>query len=141
MKPQEPLLLLKLLTKKEMINVIIVDDEKSGRETLQFLLKTHFSDFVNVSAIASNISEAVEAIRINKVDIVFLDMQMPNESGLSLLNKFPEINFEVIVTTAHRAYGIDALKVGVSDYLLKPIDLDDLEPLLLNIIEKRNLNR
>jgi two-component system LytT family response regulator len=124
-----------------MINVIIVDDEKSGRETLQFLLKTHFSDFVNVSAIASNIVEAVEAIRINNVDIVFLDMQMPNESVLSLLNKFSKIDFEVIVTTAHRAYGIDALKAGVSEYLLKPIDLDDLEPILMKVINKCKIDK
>ncbi len=122
-----------------MINVIIVDDEKSGRETLQFLLKTHFSDLVHVSAIASSINEAFEAIKLNKVDIVFLDIQMPNESGLSLFNKFSEIDFEIIVTTAHKAYGIEALKSGVSEYLLKPIDLDDLEPLINKIIDKRNL--
>ena len=64
---------------------------------------------------------------------------MPNESRLSLLEKFDCIDFEVVVTTAHRAYGIDALKLGIFDYLLKPIDIDDLEDVINKIFEKLNV--
>jgi two-component system LytT family response regulator len=54
-------------------------------------------------------------------------MEMPNELGLNILNKVSEVNFEIIVTTAHKNYGIDAIKAGVFDYILKPIDIDELD--------------
>lgn len=110
-----------------MITAIIVDDEKSGRETLNFLLENHFPKKIHVLGLASSVEEGVQLIEKFEPELVFLDMEMPNELGLNIVNKVEKVNFEIIVTTAHRDYGIDAIKAGVFDYLLKPIDIDELE--------------
>ncbi|MCW3103335.1 MAG: two component transcriptional regulator, LytTR family [Bacteroidetes bacterium] len=119
-----------------MITAIIVDDEKSGRETLSFILEKHFAKKVQVLATGASVNEAVQLIGRHNPQLVFLDIEMPNEPGLNLVNKVANINFEIIVTTAHREYGIDAIKAGVSDYLLKPVDIDELET-SLNKIEAK----
>ncbi len=110
-----------------MITAIIVDDEKSGRETLKFILEKHFAKKIHILGTGSNVLEGVDLIEKYNPQLVFLDMEMPNELGLSILNKVSEVNFEIIVTTAHKNYGIDAIKAGVFDYLLKPIDIDELD--------------
>jgi two-component system, LytTR family, response regulator len=109
-----------------MLTAIIVDDEKSGRETLSFLLGKHFAEKVNVLAMASNVKEGAEFIEKFNPQLIFLDIEMPNELGLSIVEKVRSVNFEIIVTTAHKEYGIEAIKAGVCDYLLKPVDIDEL---------------
>jgi two-component system LytT family response regulator len=121
-----------------MITAIIVDDEKSGRETLCFILEKHFAKKVQVLATGASVNEGVELVGKYNPQLVFLDMEMPDEQGLNLVNKVNSINFEIIVTTAHRQYGIDAIKAGVSDYLLKPVDIDELETSLNRIEAKIN---
>ena len=119
-----------------MITAIIIDDEKSGRETLHFLLKKHFYKQIIALDMAGNINDGVALIEKHNPDLIFLDMEMPNETGLSIVNKFEKISFEIIVTTAFKEYGVDAIKAGVFDYLLKPIDVDELG-LTLNKVEKK----
>jgi two-component system, LytTR family, response regulator len=109
-----------------MIRAILVDDEKSGRETLHYVLKTFFSDKVLVLAMASSVKEAADIIRQIRPQLVFLDIEMPNQPGLQLVNEVEKVDFEIIVTTAHRQYGIEAIKAGVFDYLLKPVEIDEL---------------
>lgn len=123
-----------------MITAIIVDDEKSGRETLAFILERHFSTKINVLGMGSNLNEGVELIKKYNPNVVFLDMEMPNELGLNILKKVDIIDFEIIVTTAHKNYGIDAIKAGVLDYLLKPIDIDELESTISKIAAKIAIN-
>lgn len=110
-----------------MITAIIIDDEKGGRETLQFILEKHFKNKVYVLGTGGSVDEGAELIRKYDPQLIFLDMEMPNEPGLNILKHVSEINFEIIVTTAHKNYGIDAIKAGVFDYILKPIDIDELE--------------
>lgn len=110
-----------------MITAIIIDDEKSGRETLHFMLKRHFFKKVIVLDMASSVDEGVKLIEKHGPQLVFLDIEMPKEMGLSIVNRFEKVNFEIIVTTAFRDYGIDAIKSGVFDYLLKPVDIDEIE--------------
>ena len=83
-----------------MITSIIVDDELKSRESLKILLED-FCENVTVKALCQNIAEAINAIQENKPDVVFLDIQLQRETGFDLLTRLPEIDFEVIFTTAY----------------------------------------
>jgi two-component system LytT family response regulator len=119
-----------------MITAIIIDDEKSGRETLEFILEKHFKGKIYVLGCGASVTEGAALIKKHKPQLVFLDMEMPNEPGLNILHHVSEVNFEIIVTTAHKNYGIDAIKAGVFDYILKPVDIDELEIAISKIEEK-----
>jgi two-component system LytT family response regulator len=109
-----------------MIRSIIVDDELKSRESLKILLED-FCTGVTVDAVCQNITEAVKAIEELKPDLVFLDIQLQRETGFDLLTKFEDFDFEVIFTTAHAEYAIKAFKFSAIDYLLKPIDVAELQ--------------
>jgi two-component system LytT family response regulator len=121
-----------------MLKAIIVDDEPKARENLQILLQD-FVEGVEVVALCQNISEAIDAVKSNSPDIVFLDIQLQRETGFDLLTKLKEINFEVIFTTAYTEYAIKAFKFSAIDYLLKPIDIEELKK-AVSKVEKRVSN-
>jgi DNA-binding response OmpR family regulator len=108
-----------------MIKVIIVDDETNGREVLKQLLKKNFDD-IEIIGMAHSIESAVKTISFSDPDIVFLDIEMPNGSGFDILKRLEQINFEIIFVTAHQHYAIKAIKQSAIDYIVKPIDIDDL---------------
>ncbi len=114
------------------MNAIIVDDEKKGREILKKLLENYCPE-VHIKALASSADEAYNSIRKHHPDIVFLDIEMPNGNGFYLLEKFNTIPFRVIFTTAYDNYAIKAIKHRAFDYLLKPIDIDELKTAVANI--------
>lgn len=107
------------------MKIIIIDDEQKGRESLHKLLEMYCKE-VDVVAMASNAEEAYQLIVSHKPQIVFLDIEMPGGDGFSLLDKFPERDFKVVMTTAFEDYAIKAVKHQAFDYLLKPIDIDEL---------------
>lgn len=107
------------------MNVIIVDDEATVRNTIRSLLNEHFPG-INILAAAGNIEEGYEVIRQNKPDLVFLDIELPDGTGFDLLKKFSPVTFKVIFVTGHQEYALDAIKVSALDYVLKPIDTDEL---------------
>ena len=109
-----------------MLKSIVVDDELKSRESLKKMLTT-FCEGVEVLATCQNVKEAMEAIQQHKPDVVFLDVQMQGETGFDLLTQFKSIDFEVIFTTAYSEFAIQAIKFSAVDYLLKPIDLEELE--------------
>jgi two-component system LytT family response regulator len=109
-----------------MISVVIVDDELSAIESLVWELK-HFSSDISVVAQFSNPEEALVYLSSNSPDCLFLDIQMPTMDGFQFLNKLTSRNFAVVITTAYNEYAIKALKHEAIDYLLKPIDSDDLQ--------------
>lgn len=119
-----------------MIKAIIIDDEKSGRETLKFILESYYSNRISVIDMAPNVEGGIDLVRKYQPDLIFLDIEMPGENGLDIKNKANLEEQLIIVTTAHKQYGVDAIKIGVLDYLLKPIDPDDLE-LSIQKVEKR----
>ena len=107
------------------MNVILIDDEQGNNENLKNLLLTYCPD-VNILAIASDITDASIQIKNHAPDLIFLDIQMGADSGFDLLSILPERNFEVIFVTAFDHYGIQAIKFSALDYLLKPVDIDEL---------------
>ena len=119
-----------------MIKSIIVDDELKSRESLKKLLTT-FCVNVEVLATCQNVEEGLEAIKNCKPHVVFLDIQMQRETGFDLLSKLKTIDFEVIFTTAHSEYALKAIKYSAIDYLLKPIDVDELKKALAKVENKQ----
>lgn len=109
-----------------MIRAIVVDDEKQARRILTSLL-TEFIDGVEVVGQAKDVAEAIELIHHLNPDIVFLDIEMPNGNGFSLFDQFDEFTFEVIFTTAYSEYALKAIKHSALDYLLKPVDVEELK--------------
>lgn len=109
-----------------MISVVIVDDELSAIESLVWELK-HFNSDISVVAQFTNPDEALDYLSSNSPDCLFLDIQMPTMDGFQFLNKLTSRNFAVVITTAYNEYAIKALKHEAIDYLLKPIDSDDLQ--------------
>lgn len=104
-----------------MYNVIIIDDELNCVEVLEILLKKNFDDLQIIATFTSS-KKALEYLKSNTVDLVFLDIQMPFMTGIDLLANLEHHNFNVIFTTAFDQYAIKAIKLSALDYLLKPID-------------------
>lgn len=107
------------------ITAIIIDDELHARSNLRILLDDYCPN-VTVVAEAQSASEARELISIHKPNLLFLDINMPNEDGFDLLNSLTDKKFSVIFITAHNQFALKALKVGAIDYLEKPIDIEQL---------------
>lgn len=122
-----------------MLKAIIVDDEPKARENLQILLQD-FVKGVEVVALCQDIAEAMEAVNTKSPDIVFLDIQLQRETGFDLLTRLKDINFEVIFTTAYTEYAIKAFKFSAIDYLLKPIDIEDLKKAVGKVEKRVNNN-
>ncbi|MEL0643937.1 LytTR family DNA-binding domain-containing protein [Olleya sp. Ti.3.14] len=110
------------------MKAIIIDDEKRARRILKTLIEEECPEIVTVFD-AENLLEGVAIIKAEQPDVVFLDIEMPNHSGLQILEFFKNdtINFQIIFTTAYGHYAIDAFKLSAVDYLLKPIDIDELK--------------
>lgn len=108
------------------IIALVVDDEANSRNVLKKLLDT-VSDNINVIDTAADVEEAYMKIQAYKPQLVFLDIQMPKSNGFNLLKKFEQIPFEVIFVTSYDKYAINAIKFSALDYLLKPIEVDDLK--------------
>jgi two-component system LytT family response regulator len=122
-----------------MLKCIIVDDESKSRESLRILIED-FCDNVKVCALCQNVDEGIKAIKEHKPEVVFLDIQLQRETGFDLLTRIKDINFEVIFTTAYSEYAIKAFKFSAIDYLLKPIDIDELKLALGKVNKKLDDN-
>jgi two-component system LytT family response regulator len=108
------------------INSLIVDDEKKGRNVLRKLL-AKFCPEVEVVGEASNVNEAYEICIEKKPELVFLDIQMSTGNGFKLLEKFDDVPFDVIFVTGFDQYAINAIKFSALDYLLKPVEVNELK--------------
>lgn len=107
------------------LRTLIVEDEHASRDILRNYLAKYCPN-VEVIGEAENIDEALLFIRNNKLDMLFLDVEMPYGSGFDLLEKLGNRNFEVVFVTAFNQYAINALNKHASYYLLKPISIDEL---------------
>ena len=118
------------------MNAILVDDEERGIVALKGLLNRYCTEITIVSS-ATDIFTAAALIRKHKPDVVFLDIAMPGGNGFQLLDMFEVIDFEVIFVTAYQEYAINALKLSALDYLLKPVNIGELQLAVRKLIEKR----
>ena len=109
-----------------MIKAIIVDDEPHCCEVLSMLLEKYCPE-VEVETVCYSSVEAIELLSKASSKLVFLDIEMPHMNGFQLLEKLPAINFELIFTTSYDQYAIKAIRFSALDYLLKPIDREELQ--------------
>jgi two-component system LytT family response regulator len=118
-----------------MINAIIVDDEKKSRIALQNLVHEFCAD-VKINDLCESVEIAIKAIEKHKPQLVFLDIEMPFQSGFHLFEKIKEPDFDVIFVTAYDHYALQAIKFSAMDYLLKPVEGDELKKAVDKIIRK-----
>ena len=108
-----------------MINALIIDDEADGRDVLEISLRKYCPEIV-VKKVCDSPAQGIQAIKDLRPDLVFLDIQMPQMSGFDVLQHVTPVTFEVIFVSAYDQYAIKAIKFSALDYLLKPLDVDEL---------------
>ncbi len=109
-----------------MIRTMIVDDENQGQVFLERVIKKYYPE-LTVIGCAGSVSEALALISKGQPQLIFLDIMLHHESGFDLLEQMGKIEAEIIFTTAHNEFAVKAFRYNALDYLLKPIDLDELE--------------
>lgn len=119
-----------------MINAVIIEDEKKSMEVLQALVSANCPD-VNIVGLADSVSTGVELIKKASPNLIFLDIEMADGSGFDLLERVGSNNYDVIFTTASDAHALKAIKFSAIDYLLKPIDGDELKVAVDKLKEKK----
>lgn len=120
-----------------MIQTIIIDDEAKGRLALKEKLLAYCQQ-IKIIAEASNGEDAILLIKHHKPQLIFLDIEMPRMNGFEMLNQLSEKNFHVIFTTAYDQYAIKAIKYAAFDYLLKPIDIEELKTAVSKLTNNEN---
>ena len=108
------------------MKAIIIDDEPKARSMLTNLIKSHIK-VVEIVAEAENVKEAVKYINKYQPELIFLDIEMPNENGFALFDYFDKPTFATIFCTAYSEYALKAFEVSAVDYLLKPLSLSKLK--------------
>ena len=108
------------------LRAVIIDDEANARQALTNMLQFVAPEVV-ICGEAKNVDLGIELINTEKPNLVFLDIQMPGKTGFDLLSSFDKLDFGVIFTTAYQEYALKAFRFSAIDYLLKPIDPDELQ--------------
>lgn len=128
------------MASQKMINnltAIIVDDELHGRENLKKIIETYCPE-IELVGLADSTLKAKELVKAFSLDIVFLDINMPVLDGFDFLAEYESRDFMVVIVSAHEEYGINAVKAGAADYLLKPINIKELKQTVNKLVSKRN---
>ena len=123
-----------------MIKTIIIEDEKQSREVLQLMLE-NYSNVIELVDSCDTAEKGIESIQKQLPQLVFLDIEMPRMNGFQMLRRLETINFDIVFTTAYDKYAIHAIKISALDYLLKPIDKEELSKAIqkcLQNIEQKN---
>ena len=122
-----------------MLRAVIIDDEPSGISALELLITKHVEE-VKIVATTTSAVKGISLIENYKPEILFLDVSMPEINGFMLLKKLQYSDFHLIFTTAHEEYAIQAIKHDACDYLLKPIDVNELKECIAKILKGGNFN-
>ena len=120
-----------------MIRSILIDDESNSLEMMEWLLKTYCPQ-VAIEAMCNSAEKGIEAINKYKPDVVFLDIEMPKMNGFDMLEQFDKLSFDVVFCTAYDQFAIKAFRYSALNYLLKPVDPEDLKDTIRRIEEKRS---
>jgi two-component system LytT family response regulator len=116
------------------MKAVIVDDEAPVRNTIATLLRENFPE-ITVCDMAVSIAEGYDAVMKHQPDLLFLDVELPDGLGFDLLKKLSPVRFRTIFITGHQEYALDAIKVSALDYILKPIDLEELAAAIIKARE------
>ncbi len=108
-----------------MIKAVIIEDEKKSSDAMVLQLQKHCPE-VTLLGVAANVKEGIETVRSLKPELIFLDVMMPDGSGFDVLEKLCDLKFDIIFTTASEKFAVKAIKYSALDYLLKPIDAEEL---------------
>lgn len=119
-----------------MIKCVLVDDETNALEMMEWLLKTYCPQ-ADIVAMCNTAEKGIEAINRHKPDVVFLDIEMPRMNGFDMLEQVKNLTFEIVFCTAYDQFAIKAFKYAALNYLLKPVDPDDLKVTMQRIEEKK----
>ncbi len=111
------------------LRTVIVDDEQTAIDNLRMLLAEYCPD-VEVAGEALSVNEGIHEIRKVRPHVVFLDIMMPFGNGLELAAHFPRRDFRLVIVSAHDQYALSAFKAEAMDYLLKPVDGNELAQLV-----------
>lgn len=120
-----------------MIKTIVIDDEKKSVSTLTMLINEYCSN-LEIVGTANSVIEAIKEINMKNPDLIFLDIEMPYATGFDLLESIPERNFDVIFITAFDHYAVKAFKYCAVDYILKPIDIEELVASVDRFVKRKN---
>ncbi|TRZ51023.1 DNA-binding response regulator [bacterium] len=121
-----------------MYTAIIIDDEPNAIASLNLMIKEFLSDRIKVVDTATSVKQGAEKIKKHKPELVFLDIEMPNDKGFELFKYFDQdVNFDVIFTTAYEQYMIDALRRSALDYLLKPVQWLEIRDSLKRLEQRK----
>jgi len=123
------------MDKKEWVKVFITEDDPMFCAMLEDLLADHFPS-IKVCGKATTIAEAKKFLDTNPIDLLFLDIELPDGKGFDLLTTLSEVSFEVIITTSHSIYALDAIRHSALDYLIKPLNISDLERTIAKFTKK-----
>ena len=119
-----------------MIKAVIIDDERHSVETLKLKLDKHCPEVV-VAASFTDSERGLAHLREDPPDLLFLDIEMPRLNGFELLESLGEVPFDVVFTTAYDEFGIRAIKFSALDYLLKPLQVEELKAAIERYNQKR----
>ena len=115
-----------------MIRTVIIDDEPSSVNVLSLLLKKKCREDIQIVATSNSPHLGKSLIEEHQPDLVFLDIEMPGMSGIDLVRSFSNANFRIVFITAFDDYAIEAFRLSAIDYLLKPVEADDI----VRVVEK-----
>ena len=121
-----------------MVKAIIVDDEPNCCKTLSLLLDRYCPE-VQVTGIFHNGLDGLQAINTSSPELVFLDVQMPKMNGFEMLEKLPSVNFHLIFTTSFDKYALKAFRFSAIDYLLKPVDREELQKAIQKVLQRSEI--
>lgn len=122
------------------MNILIVDDEIDARSYLKNIINSNYQQAVTIQE-ANSVSDAVKLLNNNRFEIVFLDIEMPNENGFALFDYFENPDFEVIFCTAYSEFAISAFKFSAIDYILKPARVEDVTQAIDRVLKKQGQNQ
>lgn len=123
----------------ETLKAVIIDDEASSRNTLRQKLTVHFPEILIIAECEDG-EKGIKVIEEYKPDIIFLDVEMPRMNGFTMLQNLKSKDFELIFTTAYGHYAITAIRFSALDYLVKPIEVEELKSAVQRAKEKRSKN-
>jgi diguanylate cyclase (GGDEF)-like protein len=124
-----------------LLKTILVDDERPALRVLKRILEQY--DYIDIVGEYTDVFEAIERIRNDWIDTIFLDVDMPKMKGVDAANKILKINnmIDIIFVTAYNNYAVDAFEFGATDYIMKPISKKRLDKTMQRILEKHTVKR